>query len=300
MADPRSPSRLVDADILSRARHLGLEAKRVVEGYRVGEHRSPAHGFAIEFAQHREYSPGDDTRHLDWKLLAKSEKLFIKQYEQDTNFVAHLLVDGSESMAYGSGLLTKFEASRILAASICELVFLQGDAVALTLFDDHLREQITRTDSRQNLLNICKVLAEFVPQRTTDLTASLSAYSPHLHRRGIVILLSDLLVDPDVFLQALRRLAMRGSEVIVFQVLDPAEIHFHINGNFRFLGLEASGNRSINTRDLRKDYLAAFSKHLRAIRRACETCSATHHLVDIGLPLSESLATYLASRRRIL
>ncbi len=293
------PTRLRDPKVLARAQHLGLEAKRVVEGYRVGEHRSPLNGFAIEFAQHREYGPGDDTRHLDWKLLAKSEKLFIKQYEQDTNFVAHLLVDGSESMAYGSQGRTKMEVARILAACFAELVLIQGDAVTLSIFDDAIRERVPTTDARRNVLRICEVLSRFEPTRSTDLRVVLEKYALHLTKRGIVVLLSDLLVDPADFEAALRRLCMQRSEVIIFQVLDPAEIDFDLQGAYRFIGLEATGTRPVNPRDLRKAYLAAFQAHLKAIRKACERCGATHHLVNTGAPLAESLSSYLASRNRI-
>src|SRR5690606_18733031 len=137
---------LLDPDAVSRAEALGIMARRIVEGYRVGEHRSPYHGFAIEFAQHREYAPGDDTRHLDWKVLGRSDRYYIRQYEQDTNFVTHLVVDGSASMNYGSGELTKLQFAKILAACLAHVVLLQRDAVALALVDGEVREYLPRTD----------------------------------------------------------------------------------------------------------------------------------------------------------
>src|SRR5277367_6626245 len=145
---------LLDPDALARGEALGIMARKVVEGYRVGEHRSPFRGFAIEFAQHREYTAGDDLRHLDWKVLGKTDKYYIKQYEQDTNFVANLVLDGSASMNYGSGKITKFHYAKALAACLAYLITLQGDAVMLHLFDERIRETVARTDNVAKIRNI--------------------------------------------------------------------------------------------------------------------------------------------------
>src|SRR5690606_33187163 len=142
---------LLDPEAVSRGEALGLAARKIVEGYRVGEHRSPFHGFAIEFAQHREYAPGDDMRHLDWKVLGRSDRYYIKQYEQDTNFVAHLLVDGSASMNYGSGKLTKLQYAKVMAACLAYVILLQRDAVALALMDTRVKEYLPRTDSLEKI-----------------------------------------------------------------------------------------------------------------------------------------------------
>lgn len=289
---------LLDPDTLSRAEPLGLFARRVVEGYRVGEHRSPFNGFAIEFSQHREYAPGDDPRHLDWKVLGRSDKYYIKQYEQDTNFVAHLLLDGSGSMAFGSGKITKIQYARGLVACLGFLILQQRDAITATIFDDRPRETFQRTDSLGKIHNLCTRLTGFTPGRAGNLRACLQDYASRLTARGIVVVISDLLDDPDDFLQGLRRLSLTRSEVIVFQILDHEEITFPLDGNIRFIGMEDDTRLQTNPADLRKSYLAAFNEHQKAVRRACEQCGVHYTLCDTSRPLAEALTGYLAFRSK--
>ena len=165
--------KLLDADTLARADKLGMAARFIVEGYMAGEHKSPYRGFAIEFSQHREYSPGDDVRHLDWKVLGKTDRYYIKQYEQETNFVAHILVDGSESMQYGSGENSKLDYAKVAAACLAFLIIKQRDAVSLSLFDDSVREELPRGNTQNHLFNILEKLVQFNPQGETDLALSL-------------------------------------------------------------------------------------------------------------------------------
>jgi uncharacterized protein (DUF58 family) len=289
---------MLDPETLSRGELLGIFARRVVEGYRVGEHRSPFNGFAIEFSQHREYAPGDDPRHLDWKILGRADKYYIKQYEQDTNFVAHLLVDGSASMAYGSGAITKMHYARALAACLGFLILQQRDAVTATLFDDRLRETFVRTDSLPKIHHLCTRLAAFEPERAGSLRACLQDYAAHITSRGIVILIGDFLDDPAEFQQGLRRLCLTRSEVIVFQVLDPEELRFNLEGNIRFIGLEDATRIQTDPSNLRRSYLKAFEAHQRAVRLACEQCGVHHTVCDTGRSLAEALTGYLAFRSR--
>ncbi len=289
---------LLDPQTLSRAEPLGLFARRVVEGYRVGEHRSPFNGFAIEFSQHREYTPGDDPRHLDWKILGRADKYYIKQYEQDTNFVAHLLLDASASMAFGSGPVTKIHYARGLAACLGFLILQQRDAVTATIFDDRPRSTFPRTDSLGKAQQLCKVLTDLEPSRPGNLRACLQDYAARLSARGIVVVIGDFLDDPADLLQALRRLSLTRSEVIVFQVLDHEEISFPLEGNIRFIGLEDDSRLQTNPADLRKSYLAAFHEHQKAVRRACEQCGVHYTLCDTSRPLAEALTGYLAFRSK--
>lgn len=289
---------LLDPDTLSRAEPLGLFARRVVEGYRVGEHRSPFNGFAIEFSQHREYAPGDDPRHLDWKILGRADKYYIKQYEQDTNFVAHLLLDGSASMSFGSATVSKIQYARGLVACLSFLILQQRDAVTATIFDDRPRETFQRTDSLGKVHQLCTQLTGFTPGRPGNLRACLQDYAARLSARGIVVVISDLLDDPEDLLQGLRRLSLTRSEVIVFQVLDTEEITFPLEGNVRFIGLEDDSRLQTNPADLRKSYLAAFNEHQRAVRRACEQCGVHYTLCDTSRPLAEALTGYLAFRSK--
>ena len=192
---------LLDSETIARAEALGLNARYVVEGYMAGEHRSPYHGFAVEFAQHREYTPGDDTRHLDWKVLAKTERHYIKQYEQETNYVAHLLVDGSESMKYGSGDVTKLDYAKQIAACLAYLILTRRDSVSLAIFDEEIQEYTPRSDNRKNLFKIVSKLAAFDANKETRTADVLHHVAHQLKRRGIIVLISDFFDDDDEVLE---------------------------------------------------------------------------------------------------
>src|SRR5580700_6695074 len=192
-----------DNETINQAEALGLHARYVVEGFMSGEHKSPFKGFSVEFTQHREYVPGDDTRHLDWKVLGRSDRYYIKQYEQETNYVAHLLVDGSESMKYGSGKVSKLDYGRTMAACLAYLILLQRDAVAVGVFDAKMREYQPRTDALAKIHQICQVLASFVPTDKTAIAPALSELARQAKRRGIVILISDLLDDETKILEGI-------------------------------------------------------------------------------------------------
>jgi uncharacterized protein (DUF58 family) len=297
-AASRVSNTLLDPAALTRAETLGLLARKVVEGYRVGDHRSPFNGFAIEFSQHREYSPGDDPRHLDWKILGRADKYYIKQYEQDTNYVAHLLLDYSASMNFASGKLTKLDYARALVACLSLVVLNQRDGVTATFFDDRLRDTFVRTDSPGRIHDLCARLVALEGKQPGRLGACLTDYAARLKARGIVLIVSDLLDDPEEFMQGLRRLALSKSEVIVFQVLDHEELTFPLDGTVKFIGLEESTILQTSPADLRKAYLAALEAHQNRIRKACEQCGAHYTLCDTSRPLAETLSAYLGFRQR--
>jgi uncharacterized protein (DUF58 family) len=293
----RSPS-LLDPRAISKGAPLGLMARRIVEGYRVGEHRSPLRGFAIEFAQHREYTHGDDIRHLDWKVLGRSDRYYIKQYEQDTNYVAHILVDGSESMSYGSEELTKMQYAKVLAACLAHLILIQRDAAALAIFDTEVREYLPRTDNPGKINLIMDRLSAFEPSQGTRLGDCLEQLALKVKSRGIVILISDFLEPSEELVRGLRRLTYSGNEVIVFQVLDPAELTLPFKGAVQFVGLEGAPEMKTLPSDIRNDYLKRIQEHLTSVRQACERHNSHYVLADTGKPLAETLAGYLAFRRR--
>ncbi|MDF3056525.1 MAG: hypothetical protein K0R17_740 [Rariglobus sp.] len=296
-----APSRtsLLDPDAVSRGEALGLLARTVVEGYRVGEHRSPFKGFAIEFAQHREYTTGDDLRHLDWKILGRTDRYYIKQYEQDTNFVAHLLLDGSESMNYGSGPVSKLHYAKALAACLAHLVLVQRDAVALNLFDTDVRERLSRTDNPGRIHHIMDRLAAFQATQRTGLGVALADLARQLKARGIVILISDLLAEnDDALATGLRQLRFGGSEVIVFHVLDPHEIDFPFTGTVEFEGLEGAPLIKTQPAAIRKSYLDAFNAWQKSVRTACDRNGCHYVLANTGHSLAETLSGYLAFRQK--
>lgn len=297
MAEKPPSTHLLDPAAVTKGTALGLLARKIVEGYRVGEHRSPFHGFAIEFAQHREYGIGDDLKHLDWKLLGKTDRYYIKQYEQDTNYVAHLLLDGSESMSYGSTDVTKLVYGKVLAACLSHIILQQRDAVALNVFDTQIREHIPRTDNPGKIHEIMHRLAAFESVEGTRIARALRDLASALKSRGIVIVISDLFDDEDQFQKGVERLRFQGSEVIVFHVLDPYEIEFPLKGTVKFVGLEGAPELQTSPQSIRKSYLAEFNQFRTRVRHICERAGAHYILADTGVPLSETLSEYLAFRQ---
>jgi uncharacterized protein (DUF58 family) len=289
---------MLDPAAVSRGEALGLLARKIVEGYRVGEHRSPFHGFAIEFAQHREYTIGDDLRHLDWKVLGRSERYYIRQYEQDTNFVTHVVLDGSTSMNYGSGKLSKLQFGKILAACLAQIILLQRDAVALALVDETIREYLPRTDNPQRIQHIMDRLAAFTATGGTALGTALQQVAGEARRRGIVIIISDLFDDEEGFAKALERFTFSGHEVIVFHTLDAFELTFPFDGTWEFRNLEGPDRLKISPADFRKAYLANLAAFTARVRRICERCQAHYLLVDTSKNLAETLSGYLAFRKK--
>jgi uncharacterized protein (DUF58 family) len=290
-------SSLLDPETVSRGEALGLMARRVVEGYRVGEHRSPFRGFAIEFAQHREYTAGDDIRHLDWKVLGRSDRYYIKQYEQDTNYVAHIILDGSKSMDYGSGKLTKLHFAKAMAACLAYLILVQRDAVAMALFDTETREYIPRTDNLGKIHHIMNRLAAFDATEGTGIGRAVEQISHKARNRGIVILISDIFDDEEGLTKALQRLRFSGHEVILFHVLDPYELTFPFTGTWKLLGLEELTEVQTSPADIRKSYLENFNAFRERVRTTCEKFNTHYVLADTGKSLAEVLSGYLAFRR---
>jgi len=295
--DPNA-KKLLDPKAISKAESLGISARFVVEGYMAGEHKSPYRGFAIEFSQHREYAQGDDIRHLDQKVLARTERNYIKQYEQETNFVANILVDTSESMSYKSGEVSKLDYAKQIAACFAYLIIQQRDAVALGVFDQGIHEYIPRSDNRRTLFNIMNRLAAIEPQRETDTAAVLHSMANQLRRKGIVIVISDFFDDEDKVLEGIQHLRYGGHEVIVFQVLDPYEREFPFGGLVEFQGMENLPRIKTRPSEIRKTYLREFEAFQTKLRKGCEKNQCHFTAIDTSQPLHEVLTAYLAFRAR--
>jgi len=295
--DSASRHDFLDPDAVARGEALGLLARGVVEGYRVGEHRSPFRGFAIEFAQHREYTIGDDPRHLDWKVLGRTDRYYIKQYEQDTNFVAHLVIDASESMNYGSGKITKFHYAKALAACLAYIILGQRDAAALYLCDTEIRETMTRTDNMGKIHHIMDRLASFQATAKTSLAAVMKDIAQLVKARGMIILISDLFDDEEAFEKGLQQLRFGGSEVIVFQVMDSHELEFPFQGTVEFEGFENLGKLKTTPADFRQSYLKAVGAFRHRIQETCHRYGCHYVLADTGQPLGSTLASYLVFRQ---
>lgn len=289
---------LLDPELISKAEALGLHARYVVEGYMAGEHKSPYRGFAIEFAQHREYSHGDDTRHLDWKVVGRTDRYYIKQYEQETNYVANVLLDGSESMKYGSGKLTKLHYGKVIAACLSYLILNQRDAVALGLFDSAMRDYAPRSDSRATIHNLMARLAAFEPKAQTNIATVLHDMARQTRRKGIVIVISDFFDDEQAVLDGIQHLRFGGNEVIVFHVMDPYELEFPFMGLVEFEGLEQIPKILTRPSEIRKSYLREVEAFRSRLRNGCERNNCHYVLVNTSQPLDEILSGYLAFRLR--
>jgi uncharacterized protein (DUF58 family) len=287
---------LLDPQTINRAESLGLAARFVVEGYMAGEHKSPYRGFAVEFDEHREYTHGDDIRHLDWKVLGRTDRYFIKQYEQETNYVALLLLDGSESMAYGSGPLTKLHYGKMMAACLAYLVLHQRDAVALGIFDSTVCDFAPRSDSKGSLQPILNRLAAFQPRGQTAIGNVLHDVAHQTRRKGLVILISDLFDDEERILSGLQHLRFDGHEVIVFHVMDPWELEFPFTGLVEFEGLEGAPRLFTRPAEVRRSYLREVEAFRTRMRDGCERNQCHYVQVNTAQPLHEVLSGYLAFR----
>ncbi len=295
MADP---NRFLQPEILRRVTRLDLRARQVVEGFLAGRHRSPYFGQSIEFRQHREYAPGDDLRHLDWKVWGRQDRLYIKQYEEDTNLRATLLVDVSASMRYGRGAMNKFEYASTIAASLAYLLLRQQDAVGCMTFDEKIRRTAPQRTKQNHLDAILQTLDVSRPAQKTDLETVLVRAAETFPRRGLMILVSDLLTDRKPLFRGLKLLAGRGHDTILFHVLDDDELDFPFEGSTRFEGLEHNSQLTCNPRALREGYLDAMGRYLDEIREGCAAYRIDYTLLRTSQPLDAALAALLGHRGR--
>jgi len=288
--------RYLDPAILSRLARLDLKARLVVEGFISGLHKSPFHGFSVEFAQHRAYAPGDDTRHIDWKVFAKSDRFYIKQYEEETNLRAYILLDTSESMAYQSGPVTKLEYGSYVAASLAFLMLQQQDAVGLILFDHEIKKFIKESSHPSHIKLIVKCIEEAVPEEKTEVDAIFHDLAERISRRGLIILISDLFTDPERLLLGLRHFRHKRHEVIVFHLLDEYELTFPFQQLTRFKGLEGLPDVFTEPQALRRTYLAEMDRFLKTIKRGCRQHNVDYVPIRTSEHLDIALSAYLSAR----
>jgi uncharacterized protein (DUF58 family) len=290
------PLDYLDPKVLATVRGLELQARRVVEGYLAGLHRSPYHGFAVEFAQHREYVPGDDIRHIDWKVYARTGRFYLKQYEQDTNLLCWLVVDASASMTYGSGPFRKYDCAAVAAASLAHLIVNQADAVGLVTFDAQLRHLLRPSGQASHLREVVRRLEQGPGEPRTDLGRTLHELAERINRRGLVLIFSDLFDDVPGVLTGLQHLSFKGHEVVVFQVLDPAELEFPFTDATLFRGLELEPELLTDPRGLRAGYLREFNAFLAELTRGCRGLGIDRVPLRTDGRIGLALAHYLARR----
>jgi len=293
-------ARLLDPRFVSKLSRLDLKARLVVEGFLTGLHRSPYHGFSVEFAEHRQYMPGDPLRHLDWKVLAKSDRKYLKQYEEETNLRASLLVDTSASMAYGSAGITKLDYARQLAAALAYLMLTQNDAVGLFAFAQGRGEQIPPRSTMGHLRPLLLLLERLAPAGGTDFAASLHSLAERMTRRGLIVLFSDLLDEPERIEAAIHHFRHRKHEVLVFHILDPQELLFSFEREAVYIDSESGDRVTTRPQELRGDYRARVAAWKERLRQVCIEKQADYVPLTTDQPYDRALLEYLSKRARLL
>jgi len=286
-----------DPFVLARLSNLYLKARWVVEGVMSGIHRSRSKGFSVEFEEHREYSPGDEIRRIDWKALGKFDRYFIKETEDETNLRAYLLLDTSASMDYSSNGISKFEYGSILTASLAYLILQQQDAAGLVTFSNRVESFIPPRAKRGYLMEILHHLEAGRPSGETDVGKILQEIAGKMNRRGLVILVSDLLDEPEEILKGLRLFRFKGNDVIVFHLLDPAELELPFDGNILFEDIEQANLRvTTDPQAIRKIYRGVVEEFIERLRKACLENSIDYQFLSTSTPLDHALVSYLSWR----
>ena len=284
--------------VLASISNLELRARTAVEGFVSGLHKSPHRGFSVEFTDYRHYHPGDDIRHVDWKIYARSGEYFIKQYQDETNVRCHMLLDCSASMGYGSGAITKLEYGRTLAAALSYFMFSQKDAVGLTAFDDKIREYLPTRYRHGHLMQILRALAHISPGAGTQLARLISELSIGLTRRSMVIFISDLLDDEAAVVKGLQALRLKGNDVIVFHIMDDAELTFPFERIADFEDAESHEMVAVAPQAVKESYLEEVENFCSYYRQKCQAGGIDYCLLNTTKPLDIALSAYLAKRAK--
>jgi uncharacterized protein (DUF58 family) len=291
--------RFLDPAVIARLATMELKARTVVEGFLSGLHRSPYRGFSVEFAEYRQYMPGDDLSTLDWKVFARSDRHYVKKFEEETNLECHLLLDVSASMGYRGGApMSKLEYGGVLAASLAYLMSRQRDATGLIQFDDKIGARLPASARPGHLHSLLLALERVSAGAKSDVGRPLHQLADALSKRSLVVLISDLLDDPDAVVRGLEHLRFRGSDVIVFQVLDPHEIHFPFRGASRFTDVETADVVTADASHVRDAYLAAIDGLRARYEKALRSQGIDFLMLDTSKPLDFALLAYLDARAR--
>ena len=298
MAVDARPSelRFLDPAVLARLGTLELKARTVVEGFLSGLHRSPFKGFSVEFAEYRQYMPGDDLSSIDWKVYARSDRYYVKKFEEETNLDCYLLLDVSASMGYGSRGVTKLQYASMVAGSLAYLMHRQRDAVALTTFDDSIVTMLPPSARPSHLRSVLVTLDRVQLGSRTNVAKPLHQLADGIAKRGMVILISDLLDEPEHVIDGLRHFRFRGTDVVVFHVMDPAELTFPFTRAARFRDLEAGDELMAVPSVVRDDYLAALTAAMERYKRDLGGAGIDYRLLDTSEPLEFALLSYLSTR----
>jgi len=287
-------------DFVAQLTTMELRARLVVEGFITGLHRSPYHGFSAEFTEHRQYMPGDEIKHIDWKAYAKTDRYYIKQFEEETNLKSYILLDASASMKYASrGHISKIAYASYVAAALAYLMVEQRDAVGLTVYDETVRTSIPPRATQSNLRQLLIQLERIVPGNKTGIASSLHQVAEQIKRRGLVIVLSDFFDDPANVITAFKHFRHKGNEVIVMQVLDPVERSFAFGTDAIFRDIESQEELMTQPWHIQKAYQDSMRQFLENYKRECRDNAIDYVLLDTSTPFDKALMEYLTKRRRL-
>ena len=293
-------ARYLDPAVVARLGTIDLKARTIVEGFLTGLHRSPYKGFSVEFAEYRQYIPGDDLATLDWKVYARSDRHFVKKFEEETNLTCHLLLDVSGSMAYGSGGITKLQYGSYLTAALAYLMHRQRDSFGLIAFDDSISALLPASARAGHLRAVLLALERLKIGARTDVAKPLRDLAAAVRKRGLVVLVSDLLDDPARVLDGLKHFRYRGTDVIVFHVLDPYELQFPFEQAARFRDMETADEVMAVPRSVRKGYIERMEALIATYKRELGLVGIDYCLLDTSQPLELGLMSYLMARHRAL
>jgi uncharacterized protein (DUF58 family) len=294
-----APEKYLRPEVIRQVARLDLRAKFIVEGFLAGLHASPFHGFSVEFSEHRKYVPGDDLKDLDWSVLARTEKYYLKKFQAETNLNGYLVMDLSGSMGYTYRQeLTKFEYAICLAAALGYLMIHQQDPVGLVTFDQVIRASLPPRSKRTQLGSILAVLANLKPEGKTDVGRCLHQLAAMIHTKSLVMLFSDLLTDPQPVLESLHHLRHKGNEIILFHILDEAEVHFPFDGMIEFEDVEETNRLTVDAKGIRSDYLKSLAEFQEYYRGECLKANIDYVPMDTSINFDKALMGYLQQRRK--
>ena len=293
------PRRYLDPLTLAKVRSLELKARLIVEGYLSGQHKSPYHGFSVEFAQHREYVAGDDIKHIDWKVQARTDRYYIKQYEEETNLLSYLLLDTSESMKYGSKEgMSKFDYACMSAAALAYLVLSQSDAVGFVTFDSSVRSFLKPSSQMSQLKEMVHIMNQGVGKEKSNMAPLFHDMAERINRRAILFLISDMFEDLEPILSGLKHLRHKRHEVVLWNVLDECEVTFPFQESTLFRGMEQYPDLLTDPRSLRQSYLEQIEGFLHSLRRGCRDQNIDYVQLRTDTPLNVAMSSYLAHRQK--
>jgi uncharacterized protein (DUF58 family) len=294
---PRTPTRFIDPALLAGLSHLDLVAKTVVDGFVAGLHRSPDFGFSQEFAEYRAYTPGDDLRHVDWNVFARTERAYLKRYRGETNSQLTLMLDSSASMGFSSHGITKLDYARFLAVSLAYLANQQRDAAGVIVFDDDVRNYVQPSTRQGQFMRVAHAVEKAELGTRTDFARPFIHFQQFLHRRGIVVVLSDFYEQPETVIKTVQALKFRGNDLVLFHVLDPQEIRPKLKEPVLLVDMETKDALEVSPEYVREEYAPKIDAHVEALKKKAQAAGIDYFLLQTDRPLDDAMREYFLIRK---